>query len=68
MRDTFFLFWTGTPRPGRADLARLGPFLSSNVSPNFSSFIPQEKQEKQEKQETFPKLGNLTESKIFGRL
>ena len=36
--------------------------------PNFSSFFFQEKQEKQEKQETFPKFGNLTEGKIFGRL
>ena len=35
---------------------------------NFSFFFFQEKQEKLEKQETFPKIGNLTEGKIFGRL
>ena len=34
----------------------------------FFLFFFQEKQEKQEKQETFPKIGNLTEGKIVGRL
>ena len=34
----------------------------------FSVFFFQEQQEKQEKQVTFPKIGNLKEGKMFGRL
>ena len=36
--------------------------------PNFPLFFFQEKQEKQEQLETFPKFGNLTEGKLFGRV
>ena len=48
----------------------LGSFLSSNFPPTFPLFFRRKtgKAEKQEKQETFPKFGNLTEGKIFGRL
>ena len=61
---------------------RVNPFTSTSSKPDFTlravlieklsskffSFFFQEKQEKQEKQETFPKFGNLTEGRIFGRL
>ena len=44
-----------------------GRSYRATFPPNFRPFF-QEKQEKPEKQETFPKLGNLAEGKIFGRL
>ena len=42
--------------------------LIEQLFPKIFSLFFQEKQEKREKQETFPKFGNLTEGKIFGRL
>ena len=41
--------------------------LSSKIFPLIFLFV-EKKQEKQEKQETFPKVGNLTEGKLIGRV
>ena len=47
---------------------RIRAVLIEQLFSNFSSFFFEEKQEKKGKQEAFPKFGNLTEGKIFGRL
>ena len=55
-------------RPTSLVYCLLRAVLIEQLFPPIFPLFSQEKQEKQEKQVTFPKFGNWTEGKIFGRL